>query len=243
MLSDDSNLNSVTSVGDDEAIQHLKQAIADGKPWHTALLEAIGLWTCPGEHHNGHSYHYLIDGEAFDWLLLAERLCIEVAEFIPEEELVDLLFFGRLPENISDDEFREIIGSAKYHAHLNYVYGVTIEKFIVLAVDEEIQKERQCHIFSDKNEAVEDSYQRVYGISQEKLLRRFREEKGYAQTKKIGISELQEFTYWLFKYRLNNCDKARVASDTRKGVEYLKRQNLAGDQRTGINGRWFGVSE
>ncbi|GAJ03845.1 unnamed protein product, partial [marine sediment metagenome] len=32
-----------------------------------------------------------------------------------------------------------------------------------------------------------------------------------------------EFTYWLFKYRLNHCDKARVASDTKKGLEQLNR--------------------
>ncbi|MDY6893295.1 MAG: hypothetical protein SVO26_06245 [Chloroflexota bacterium] len=223
------NLN-ITATGENEAIQHLKQAIFAGKPWYIALLEAIGLWTCSEENHNGYCYRYLIDGEAFDWLLLAERLCMEVAEHIPEEELTDLLFFGRLPEDVSDDEFREIIGSAKYQAHLNYVYGVTIEKFIVLAVEEEIEKERQCYVFSDDVESVVDSYQRIYGADQTQLLRWFREEKGYAKTKRMSVSELQEFTYWLFKYRLRNCDKARVASDTRKGLEYFRRQKQAGDQ-------------
>lgn len=43
----------------------------------------------------------------------------------------------------------------------------------------------------------------------------------------MTIDQLQEFTYWLFKYRLKNCDKERVASDTRKGVEYLRRQRTS----------------
>ncbi len=226
MSGDDSSLNRVTSVEHDEAIRYLRQAIAGGKPWYIALLEAIGLWTCPEENHNGQLYCYLIDGEAFDWLLLAERLCQEIADVIPEEELLDLLFFGRLPEELSEEEFKELIGGAKYHAHLNYLYGVTVEKFVLLAIEEEIRKERQGHVFSGQDGGFDDSYQRLYGAGQKALLQRFREEKGYPRSDDITLDQLQEFTYWLFKYRLSNSDKARVASDTRKGVEYLKRHSL-----------------
>ena len=228
MSGDDSGLNRVTCVEGNEAIRHLKQAVAGGKPWHIALLEAIGLWTWPEENHNGHLYCYLIDGEAFDWLLLAERLCLEIADVIPEQELVALLFFGRLPEELSAEEFKELVGSAKYHAHLNYLYGVTVEKFVLLAIEEEIHKERQGHVFSGRDGGFDDSYQRLYGASQEALLRRFRDEKGYPQSDDITLDQLQEFTYWLFKYRLGNCDRARVASDTKKGMEYLKRYSLDG---------------
>jgi hypothetical protein len=226
MSGDDSGLNSVTCVEGNEAIRHLKQAVAGGKPWHIALLEAIGLWTWPEENHNGHLYCYLIDGEAFDWLLLAERLCLEIADVIPEQELVALLFFGRLPEELSAEEFKELVGSAKYHAHLNYLYGVTVEKFVLLAIEEEIHKERQGHVFSGRDGGFDDSYQRIYGASEEALLQRFRDEKGYTQSDDITLDQLQEFTYWLFKYRLGNCDRARVASDTKKGMEYLKRYSL-----------------
>ena len=226
MSGDDSGLNRVTCVEGNEAIRHLKQAVAGGKPWHIALLEAIGLWTCPEENHNGQFYCYLIDGEAFDWLLLAERLCLEIADVIPEQELVALLFFGRLPEELSAEEFKELVGSAKYHAHLNYLYGVTVEKFVLLAIEEEIHKERQGHVFSGRDGGFDDSYQRLYGASEEALLRRFRDEKGYPQSDGINLDQLQEFTYWLFKYRLGNCDRARVASDTKKGMEYLKRYSL-----------------
>ena len=57
-----------------KAVDELKAAIAGGKHWYIALLEAIGLWTTAEETHNGRLYRYLIAGEAFDWLLLAERL-------------------------------------------------------------------------------------------------------------------------------------------------------------------------
>ena len=215
---------SVASVGDGEAVQHLKQAIANGKPWHVALLGAIGLWSWPEESHGEHHYCYLIDGEAFDWLLLAQRLCTEVDGLIPEEELVDLLFFGRMPEELSEEDFKRLIGAAKYHAYLNYFYGVVVEKFILLAVEEEIYKECQTHIYSRDKSDIVDSYQRVYGASRSTLLRKFREDKGYPQSDTMTLSQLQEFTYWLFKYRIAHCDKPRVASDTKKGLEYLRRQ-------------------
>ena len=37
------------------------------------------------------------------------------------------------------------------------------------------------------------------------------------------MAESREFNYWLFKYRVKNCDKARIASDTRKGLDQLER--------------------
>jgi hypothetical protein len=38
------------------------------------------------------------------------------------------------------------------------------------------------------------------------------------------LDEMKEFTYWLFKFRLKRHEKARIASDTKKGLDYLKRQ-------------------
>jgi len=227
MSSDKDRLNDITSTEENNAVRYLKDAVAEGKPWHIALLEAIGLWTCSEESHNGYHYCYLLDGEAFDWLLLAERLCLEITEAIPENQLIDIIFFGRLPEEVTNDEFKEFIGSAKYHAHLNYLYGVTVERFVILALEEEIRKERQGQVFSARDGGGDDSYQRLYGAGQEALLRQFRDERGHIHSGGVYLSELQDFTYWMFKYRIRNCDKERVASDTKKGVDYLKRQNIA----------------
>jgi len=210
------------TAADSEAVQHLKQAIISGKHWYIALLEAIGLWSSAEETYDGRHYRYLIDGEAFDWLLLAERLCLEVDGLLPEEEKVNLLFFARSPVELSKEEFRNLIGSTKYRAYLNYLYGVTVEEALVLAVEEEIFKEHRTNGFCREDYAQQEAYHRVYGTDVNTLLHQFRIERGYPLQSSLTLTEHKEFTYWLFKYRLKQCDKAKVASDTKKALEYLQ---------------------
>jgi len=211
----------LTRGGNAEAIRHLEQAIIAGKHWYIALLEAIGLWTDGEETYNGRHYLYLIDGEAFDWLLLSERLCEAVDDLLPEEEKVDLLFHGKPPIMLTKEKFKELIGSAKYHQYLNYFYGITVEEALILVVQGEVRKERRTLGYNNEHNLVNEVYHRIYGATKAILLKRFRREKGYPQLKSISLTELKEFTYWLFKYRLKNCDKARVASDTKKALEQL----------------------
>ena len=52
----------------------------------------------------------------------------------------------------------------------------------------------------------------------------FRKDRGYRHKKSMSLEEVKEFTYWLFKYRVKNCDKERVASDTKRALEELARQ-------------------
>jgi hypothetical protein len=211
----------VTRSSDIAAIRHLEQAILSGKHWYIALLEAIGLWTETEETYNGRHYRYLIDGEAFDWLLLAERLCEAVDDLLPEEEKLALLFQSKPPIKLSKGKFKELISSAKYCQYLNYFYGITVEEALILAVQEEVRKERRTLGYNNEHNLVNEVYQRIYGATRTTLLKRFRREKGYPQLKSISLTELKEFTYWLFKYRLKQCDKARVASDTKKALEQL----------------------
>jgi len=216
----------VTLPGDTEAIRHLEQAIAGDKHWYIALLEAIGLWNITEETHNGHSNRYLIAGEAFDWLLLAERLCKAVDGLLPDDEKIAFLFHGEPPLNLPIRKFKELIGSVKYQQYLNYFYGVTVEEALILAVEEEIRKERWVSGDSTEKDATNEAYRRIYGATRAILLRNFRREKGYSQLKSISLTELKEFTYWLFKYRLNHCDKAKVASDTKKALIWLNRNGF-----------------
>ena len=208
-------------TGDAEAIRHLKQAITSGQHWYIALLEAIGLWSTTEETHNGRRYCYLIDDEAFDWLLLAERLCRAVDGLLPDNEQTDLLFHGKPPLNLTNNKFKGLIGSTKYHQYLNYFYGITVEEALILAVREEVRKERRTLGLNKEPDYDDEVYQRIYGATKAVLLKRFRREKGYRQLRSISLTELKEFTYWLFKYRLKQCDKARVASDTKKALEQL----------------------
>jgi len=217
------------SASDAEAIRHLEQAIAGGKHWYIALLEAIGGWGPAEEARNGRVYRYLIADEAFDWLLLAERLCEAVDSLLPVDEKNDLLFYGKPPLSLSPEQVRRLIGSCKYNQYLNYFYGITVEEALILTVQEEVQKERGTLDYSNDHDAVDEAYRRIYGMTKAELLKCFRREKDYPRLRSVTLTELKEFTYWLFKYRLKQCDKARVASDTKKAVERLKRQLVGRD--------------
>lgn len=210
------------SATDGEAIRRLEQAILTGKHWYIALLEAIGLWTGGEETCNGRHHRYLIDGEAFDWLLLAERLCEAVDGLLPNDDKIALLFYGKPPLNLTREKFKEIIGISKYRQYLNYFYGVTVEEALILAVQEEVRKERRTSGYNEGSDTVNEAYQRIYGTTKTMLLKQFRREKSHPQLKSISLTELKEFTYWLFKYRLTQCDKAKVASDTKKALERLR---------------------
>jgi len=218
--------------GDAMAIRHLRQAIADGKHWYPALLEAIGMWNSSEEYYKRRKYRYLIDGEAFDWLLLAERLSDEVSELIPEDERINLLFFDRPPLEITKEEFKEIIGPAKYRAYLNYLYGVLVEEALILAVLSEVRKEKLAFGSSNHEDDLDKAFNRVYGDDQQGLVNSFRKDKQYPKRKIMSLDELKEFTYWLFKYRVQHCDKSRVASDTRKALLYMQARMTP--QKTGL---------
>ncbi len=216
----------LTPSEDNEAIRHLKQAIADGKHWYIALLEAIALWPKAEEVHKGRVYRYLIASDAFDWLLLAERLCEAVDGLLPENEKTALLFHGRSPLDLPTDKFKDAIGSSKYHQYLNYFYGITVEEALILAVQEEVRKEKRALGCNNEPDTVNEVYRRIYGATKTVLLKRFRREKAYPLVKSMSLTELKEFIYWLFKYRLKQCDKAKVASDTKKALSRLKNQSF-----------------
>jgi hypothetical protein len=221
------NQSTSASSNNVEAIKHLEQAITSGQHWYIALLEAIGLWTQNEETLDGRNYQYLIDGQAFDWLLLAERLCQAVDDLLPEEEKIALLFHSQPPLRLSDSKFKALIGATKYRQYLNYFYGITVEEALVLTVQEEIRKEKRILGYNKEHNLTDEVYQRIYGASRPVLLKSFRREKGYPQLKSISLTELKEFSYWLFHYRLKHCDKARIASDTKKALERLNANGSA----------------
>jgi hypothetical protein len=207
----------------EQLLTDLCQEIADGKPWFVAILQTIARWPLPEETVGKRHYRYLIGGEAFDWLLLAERLCEAVGDLIPREEHEALLFFGQLPLDLSEEEFRRLMGHAKYRAHLNYLYGVTLEEILHLVVEEAVYKEQRSRVWENHLSVGEEAFQRLYGHARQDLLRQFRQEQGIADDTTISLTEAKEFSYWLFKYRLRYCDPARVASDTRRALSMLRR--------------------
>ena len=208
---------------DIQAIAHLKKSIAEDEPWYFALLQAINIWTSTQENYKGRHYQYLIDKEAFDWLLLAERLLEEVKELVPEQEIVDLLFFDRPPIELTREQFKELIGSAKYQAYLNYLYGVLMEEMLILTVMEEIRKRKRSSGLLKDGGTLDEAFLQIYGGNQIELLTRYKKEKKRPLLKTISLAETQEFTYWLFRERIKRSDKSCVASDTKKALLQLHR--------------------
>ncbi|PKB80669.1 MAG: hypothetical protein BZY88_08320 [SAR202 cluster bacterium Io17-Chloro-G9] len=204
-----------------EALLHLKRAIQAGAPWQRSLLEAVSLWTLPQEVYQDRNYRYLLLGEAFDWLLLAERLCAELDGAIPAEEKELLLFSGKLPEDVDPDEFKDLLGTSKYRGYLNYWYGVVVEEALQLAVEEEVRKRQIARCYPDGEDLVEDAFHHLYDKSRTVLLEEFRKSLHIPKRRALSLSDLKEFTYWLHKRRLSIWDPARVASDTRKGTRRL----------------------
>ena len=144
------------------AVRHLEQSITAGKEWYLALLEAIALWDCSEETRNERTYRYLIAGEALDWMLLAERLCEAIDGLLPEDEKFDFLFHGRLPVDITTGQFKQLIGSARYHQYLNYFYGVTVEEALFWAVRDEVRKERRVSGLTREHDPGDEAYRRIY---------------------------------------------------------------------------------
>lgn len=205
-----------------EALLHLRAAMQAGAPWYRSLLEAVGLWTLPQEVFQDRNYRYLIQGEAFDWLLLAERLCAELDGAIPPEEKERLLFSGKLPEEVDPEEFKDLLGTSKYRGYLNYWYGVVVEEALQLAVEEEVRKRQLALCYPDSEDLVEEAFNHLYGKTRAALVEEFRKNAQILRGRTLSLSDLKAFTYWLHKRRLNMWDPARVASDTRKGTRRLR---------------------
>ena len=205
-----------------EALRHLRAAVRSGVPWHQALLQAVGLWTIPEEVYEDRTYKYLIQGEAFDWLVLAERLCAELDGYIPAEDRELLLFQGRLPAEVTPENFKELLGANKYSGYLNYCYGVVVEEALQLAVEEEVRKRHRARGYSDSEDLVEEAFALLYGDTKTALLDQFRKKELQHRRRSLTLANVKQFTYWLFKLRVNMWDPARVASDTRKGLRRLR---------------------
>lgn len=208
---------------DYDVILEFRSALTDGNDWATALVEAMAAWTIPYETHGQRQYVYFIGGEAFDWLTLAERLCAEVDDLIADNERERLLVEGRFPSSIDETSFKDILGVDKYRGYLNYFYGVTVEETLQLAVEGEVHKRKLSNGNQFQDDFSDEAFTSIYRLSRSELLDTFRKEKVLPTGDLMDLTEHKEFTYWLFRYRVQNSDKARVASDTRKGLFQLQR--------------------
>ena len=212
---------SIRETLDSQAVAHLRQELINGADWPDALMGAIALWTTPEEIYEGTRLVYLIASEAFDWLTLAHRLCAEARDLIPEGELEDFLFTGRFPPRVDESDFKEVLGVDKNSAYLNYFYGVEVEAALQQVVEAEIEKRFYASGRQYATDHTNEAFQRIYNSTRDELLIAYWDHMNRPYRNITTLTELKEFTYWLFKRRLNVSDKAKIASDTKKGMEAL----------------------
>ena len=206
-------------------IAQLRQRAGRQEFWHVALLQAMGQWSLTHESVAGRDWQYVIGGEALDGLALAQRLCLEIPNVVPPYELESLLFHGQWPERMTQERLRELIGPYRYTALLNFRYGVVVEEALQLVAEESIRKSRLARCYQDSDAVIEDAHRHLYGDTRTNLLAEFlRDTAGIWGTDSdaLSLTAWQEFTYWLFKRRVKKWHPARVASDTRRGLQRLR---------------------
>ena len=136
----------------------------------------------------------------------------------------------------ADNAARELVSVDALRQHRRDESQVPQVVRVGIVAEEEVLKEQRVSPFNDSNCLSEEAYARIYGATMTELLKRFRREKHYPQLHSMGFGDLKEFTYWLFKYRLKECDKARVASDTKRALNELRRQWALSGRKRGAAG-------
>lgn len=199
--------------------RHLLQHNSD---WPHYLVEIIGRWPMAFEIYKGRRFDYFIGGEAFDWMVLAERLCLSVGNLIPKDESETFLLTGQLPSSFQPFQFRHLLGVEKYRGYLNYFYGVTVEEALQLSTELEQHKRQSSNGIKYKYDYSDEAFYSLYRKPRAQLLYKFREEAGIKERGYMNLKINKEFTYWLFNYRMRTSDKAKTASDTAKGLSQLE---------------------
>ena len=191
----------------EEIIESFTDCVRGGENWFLALLNAVAEWSAPSEQLNGRAYTYVIAGEAFDWLLLADRLIEAAGDVIPEQEALRLLFDGRAPVHINAELFRRSIGQGKHAAHLNFLYGVVVEEALQQANIEEVAKAQQ-NLGARESFIEDEAMSRLYGAPSGDLRTEFRLATGRKRKAPVrsSLDEYKSFTYWLFKRRVAKSD-------------------------------------
>ena len=212
--------------------------------WQTAFLETVAAWPIENERVYGETFHYFIGGEAFNWKRLAERIATQLAEedttTLPAEEIFDWIessgVFGGIPEN----EFRRILGVDGWRAHLNHFYGVHIEQCLIASIQARNHKRRYSAGLPPSDDSSERAYLGLYEETEQDLWQLFIDENAERlsdliaespdETRTIALDE--EFTYWLFKRRIEYTLAPQVAAETQRGLDMMSQIATAHERRT-----------
>ena len=197
-------------------IQELKSKIENGINWEKAVVDCISDWDINEEFYRGYKYKYWINNEAFDWMSLTERLGSAIKSYLNKKKYHELIFTGLLPSKNSYEYMKKVISKNKLSQMRNFYYGIIIEDLIY------IQKSQQDLKNSIYTTNKYDGYEEIYGKNINLLFQQFAKNTKFTNQTKINLYTYKEFIYWLFKFRIKNSDKTKVASDTNLSIKLAK---------------------
>ena len=186
--------------------------------WRAALISAVG------EHPLTNESPHLAGGDAFNWKGAAWAIAAATCQAPERAAVQQWLKNSNEHGGYSEDEFRSYIGTERFNAHLNFFYGVTIERATILAKFIQLTKfVRSSGLVLQRASLQTRTFIDLYGIGARDLLAAFRLDRG--PTASRGLSN--QFVYWLFKHRLAHSEPAKVASDTKLGLELYQQRHPA----------------
>ena len=180
-----------------DVIGQFRDALTAGTDWVDALLDSLSVWSVPEETVDERLHRYFIGGEAFDWLLLSQRLCESANDLLGDREVDELLFGGMLPERVDADSFRERLGVHKFRGFLNFFYGVTVEEALHAAVEQEILKRHIGNGVQYRDDFTNESFQKIYHEPKDSLFEQFHIESNYSDGDSLSITQSKASEGWI----------------------------------------------
>ena len=218
----------------DELVEELRLKVENGTPdWQRSFISVVAAWPVGDECVDGERYHYFIGGEALNWKRLAERIAAHLASSGLSIRAADEVFewidtsgvFGGIGEQL----FRRTVGVDAWRAHLNYFYGVHVEQCLIVAFEERMFKQRYSTGKQPNDESCEVAYVGLYEETEETLWEEFTLAKSAelselfdeldTDTRSMALDD--EFTYWLFKRRIEHTNAPQVGAETVRGLRVL----------------------
>lgn len=224
----------------DELVKGTEHRPAD---WPKHFIATIAAWPIDNETVFGETFHYFIGGEAFNWKRLAERIATQLdaegSDFPSSDEVFDWIATSGTFGGLSEQEFRRVMGVDGWRAHLNHFYGVHIEQCLLAAIQSRIQKQRYSSGMPPSDDASDRAFVGLYEGTEHELWQVFVDENSERLSHLIdgdddGVRSIaldEEFTYWLFKRRIENTNAAQVAAETQRGLDMMARIGAADERR------------
>ncbi len=220
-----------------------REIIDDPDDWRYAYLRVVAAWPIENDFAYGERFHYFIADEALNWKRLAERIAAQIGDEYSIGVTPDAVYewlgssgtFGGLGET----EFRRILGVDGWRAHMNHFYGVQIEQCIIADVEARIQKRRFAVGMPPTDDAADRAFVGLYEETESVLWQEFIESAGTRLSQLIeecdgdrrSLALDEEFTYWLFKRRVEYTNAPQVAAETRRGLDMIAKMRRADDRR------------